>query len=78
MPKYRSFLDGLASEGGNILVLLVLVIIMMACIYLNIAGSVEQLYLVIGALLATIKGNITAAWNGSERRKREETEETKG
>ena len=75
---FRSFLDGLASEGGNILVLLVLVIIMMACIYLGVAGSTEQLYLVIGALLATIKGNITAAWNGSEKRKREETEETKG
>lgn len=56
---WKIFLDGIASEGGNIMVLLWLVIICGVFVILKFDGATEQLYFVLGALVGILKGRVT-------------------
>ena len=60
---WQVFLDGLASEGGNILILFFLVIVTATFVFLNFDGAEGQLYFVLGALVGILKGKITQKEN---------------
>jgi len=53
---WEKFLNGLASEGGNILVLLILVLILGLFVGLKYPDADKYLYIVVGALLQAMRG----------------------
>lgn len=56
---WNKFLDGLSTDGGNIFVLLFLIILIGVFVQLKFPNSTEQLYFAIGALIGILKGNLT-------------------
>ena len=53
---WEKFLNGLASEGGNIFVLFFLILIVGSFVILKFNGATDQLYFVLGALVGILKG----------------------
>lgn len=53
---WEKFLEGLSSEGGNIFILLILVVIMGVYVQLRYPDADKYLYIVVGALLQAMRG----------------------
>lgn len=55
--SWQEFLNGLASEGGNLLILVFLIITMCVLGAFNYGDAFHQAELIIAALLGFIRGN---------------------
>lgn len=58
--KWEIFVRSIASEGGNIIVLLFLILVLGIFVLLKFDGATEQLYFVLGALVGVLKGRIAS------------------
>jgi hypothetical protein len=59
LSGWQIFLNGIASEGGNIVVLFCLLVLVGCFVILKFDGATEQLYFVLGALVGVLKGRIS-------------------
>lgn len=59
MSKWREFLEGIASDGGNIFILFVVIIAIAIFTRLGIPDLHDQLIFALGALIGILKGNLT-------------------
>ena len=59
--RLETFLQALSTDGGNILVLLFIILLLAVFEYLKFPDARQQLYFVIGALVGVLRGKLTAA-----------------
>lgn len=55
----KNLIEALSTEGGNILVLFLLIFVLGGFVMLNFEKATDQLYFVIGALVGILKGNLS-------------------
>jgi hypothetical protein len=59
VSKWKEFLDGIATDGGNIFILFFIIIAIGVFIRLGITDLHDQLIFALGALIGILKGNLT-------------------
>ena len=56
---WKSFLDGIASDGGNILILFVIIVTVGVFLKMGIPDLHDQFIFALGALIGILKGHLT-------------------